>query len=276
MVGDHRANGLVERSIQTIKRKLGTEKHDPNFNNFKSTIQQTVEDIRKSKNAVLKNHHLKCILVENQIPSGTKCLMMLLNMLLQLKDLNVISSLRIRSPVRITVGIVPSYSREEVLALPSPIVSNRCLLRNEVSQIVNHTRLWQTSRGPPMSGHSLNGTFRPRVASWCLKNWLAVTQIWLIPLKLVLPEIPSGSMITRPARHPLHFLTVRFCPLRVFQKKFFQYTCFGRSTNIFAAQNVGQPTKTSKLEKLILENPKRANVYRLSESRRLAIWQTFF
>ena len=53
-VGDHWANGLVERSIQTIKRKLGTEKRDPNFNNLKSTIQQIVENIRKSKHSVLK------------------------------------------------------------------------------------------------------------------------------------------------------------------------------------------------------------------------------
>ena len=30
-VGDHRSCGLVERSIQTIKRKLGTDKLDPNF-----------------------------------------------------------------------------------------------------------------------------------------------------------------------------------------------------------------------------------------------------
>ena len=37
-------------------------------------------------------------------------------------------------------------------------------------------------------------------------------------LKMVLPEIPSVSMITRPARHPLHFLTVReqVLPLKKF------------------------------------------------------------
>ena len=53
-VGDHRGSGSVERSIQTIKRKLGAAKLYPNFKNFKETIQQIVEDIRKSNNSVLK------------------------------------------------------------------------------------------------------------------------------------------------------------------------------------------------------------------------------
>ena len=52
--GDHRGSCLVERSIQTIKRKLGTAKLDPNFVSLKSTIQQIIEEIRKSKRAVLK------------------------------------------------------------------------------------------------------------------------------------------------------------------------------------------------------------------------------
>ena len=53
-VGDHWSCGLVERSIQTIKRKLGTEKLDPNFKNLKSTLQQTIDDIRKTKHSTLK------------------------------------------------------------------------------------------------------------------------------------------------------------------------------------------------------------------------------
>ena len=53
-VGDHRGSGLVERTIQTIKRKLGVAKLDPNFKNFKETIQQILEDIRKSNQSVLK------------------------------------------------------------------------------------------------------------------------------------------------------------------------------------------------------------------------------
>ena len=40
--------------IQTIKRKLGAAKLDPNFKNFKETIQQIIEDIRKSNHSVLK------------------------------------------------------------------------------------------------------------------------------------------------------------------------------------------------------------------------------
>ena len=53
-VGDHRGSGLVERSIQTIKRKLGVAKLDPNFKNLKDTIHQILEDIRKSNHSVLK------------------------------------------------------------------------------------------------------------------------------------------------------------------------------------------------------------------------------
>ena len=52
-VGDHRGSGL-ERSIQTIKRKLGVAKRDPNFRNLKDTIHQILEDIRKSNHSVLK------------------------------------------------------------------------------------------------------------------------------------------------------------------------------------------------------------------------------
>ena len=53
-VGDHRGSGLVERAIQTIKRKLGVAKLDPNFKNVKETSQQILEDIRKSNHSVLK------------------------------------------------------------------------------------------------------------------------------------------------------------------------------------------------------------------------------
>ena len=53
-VGDHRSCGLVERSIQTIKRKLGTETLDPNFKNLKSTLQQFIDNIRKTKHSTLK------------------------------------------------------------------------------------------------------------------------------------------------------------------------------------------------------------------------------
>ena len=54
-VGDHRSCCQVERSIQTIKRKLGTEKLDPNFKNLKSTLPQIIDDIRKTKHSTLKN-----------------------------------------------------------------------------------------------------------------------------------------------------------------------------------------------------------------------------
>ena len=53
-VGDHRGSGLVERTIQTIKKKLDVKKLDLNFKNFKDTIHQILENIRNSNHAVLK------------------------------------------------------------------------------------------------------------------------------------------------------------------------------------------------------------------------------
>ena len=53
-VGDHRGSGLVERTIQTIKRKLGTEQLDPNFGNFKEVLHRIIEDIRKNNHSTLK------------------------------------------------------------------------------------------------------------------------------------------------------------------------------------------------------------------------------
>ena len=53
-VGDHRGSALVERTIQTIKRKLGVAKLDPNFYKLNERIQQLLEDVRKSNHAVLK------------------------------------------------------------------------------------------------------------------------------------------------------------------------------------------------------------------------------
>ena len=40
--------------IQTIKRKLGTAKLDPNFANFKEILHRIIEDIRKSNHSILK------------------------------------------------------------------------------------------------------------------------------------------------------------------------------------------------------------------------------
>ena len=53
-VGDHRGSGLVERMIQTIRRKLGTAKLDLNFDNFIEILHRIIEDIRKSNHSALK------------------------------------------------------------------------------------------------------------------------------------------------------------------------------------------------------------------------------
>ena len=58
-VGDHRGSGLVERMIQTIKRKLGTAKLDSNFDNFKQILHRIIEDIRKSNHSILKKSHFE-------------------------------------------------------------------------------------------------------------------------------------------------------------------------------------------------------------------------
>ena len=45
-VGDHRGCGLVERSIQAIKRRLGASRLNPDFSNVHDTIRHFFEDIR--------------------------------------------------------------------------------------------------------------------------------------------------------------------------------------------------------------------------------------
>ena len=51
-VGDHRGCGLVERSIQTIKHRLGASRLSPDFANIQDTLRSIVEDIRVTKNSV--------------------------------------------------------------------------------------------------------------------------------------------------------------------------------------------------------------------------------
>ena len=51
-VGDHRGCGLVERSIQTIKRRLGASRLSSDFSNVQDTLRNITEDIRITKNSV--------------------------------------------------------------------------------------------------------------------------------------------------------------------------------------------------------------------------------
>ena len=51
-VGDHRGCGLVERSIQTIKRRLGASRLSSDFSNIQDTLRNIIEDIRITKNSV--------------------------------------------------------------------------------------------------------------------------------------------------------------------------------------------------------------------------------
>ena len=51
-VGDHRGCGLVERSIQTIKRRLGASRLSTDFSNVRDTLRNIIEDIGITKNSV--------------------------------------------------------------------------------------------------------------------------------------------------------------------------------------------------------------------------------
>ena len=51
-VGDHRDCALVERSIQTIKRRLGAFRRNPDFFNVQDTLRHVIEDICVTKNSV--------------------------------------------------------------------------------------------------------------------------------------------------------------------------------------------------------------------------------
>ena len=51
-VGGHRGCGLVERSIQTIKRRLGASRLSSDFSNVQDTHRNIIEDIRITKNSV--------------------------------------------------------------------------------------------------------------------------------------------------------------------------------------------------------------------------------
>ena len=52
-VGDHRGCGLVERTIQTMKRKLGTVAFSPQYKSLKHVLHTSLDDLRKSKHAPL-------------------------------------------------------------------------------------------------------------------------------------------------------------------------------------------------------------------------------
>ena len=51
-VGGHRGCGLVERSIQTIKQRLGASRLSSDFSNDQDTLRNIIEDIRITKNSV--------------------------------------------------------------------------------------------------------------------------------------------------------------------------------------------------------------------------------
>ena len=53
-VGDHRGCGLVERTIQTIKRRLGVMLLDENVTSIKLALSTIIRDLRWSKQKTIK------------------------------------------------------------------------------------------------------------------------------------------------------------------------------------------------------------------------------
>ena len=66
--GDHRATGMVERLVQTIKRKLGVMAIDPLWSSEDITtiVPNIIQNIRLIPNRITKITHSKHTLVENQ------------------------------------------------------------------------------------------------------------------------------------------------------------------------------------------------------------------
>ena len=52
-VGDHRGCGLVERTIQTINRKLGTEAFNSQYKGLNGVLHMILDDLRNLKHATL-------------------------------------------------------------------------------------------------------------------------------------------------------------------------------------------------------------------------------
>ena len=81
-VGDLRGSGLAERSIQPIKRKLGTENFDANYIILNQRFIKLLKIYVIANTQCLKNCTSNYILVENQILSSLMRFIMLLNLLL--------------------------------------------------------------------------------------------------------------------------------------------------------------------------------------------------
>ena len=65
-VGDHRGCGLVERTIQTIKRRLGVMLLDENVTSIKLCLNTILRDLRWSKQKTKNCRHLRLILGDCQ------------------------------------------------------------------------------------------------------------------------------------------------------------------------------------------------------------------
>ena len=116
-VRDRRGNGFLERSIHTIKQKLGAAKLDPNFKNFKETIQQIIEDIRRSNHSVLKKSLFELHFGRKPNTEWSQAFHNVVNLILQPKDWSGTFQRRTRLPPRIIAWIVQKLILEAVQVL---------------------------------------------------------------------------------------------------------------------------------------------------------------
>ena len=102
----------------------------------------------------LRNLLLNCIFVVNLILNGLTRVIMLLNLILQLKDLSATSLRQTRLPVKITADTGQTLFLAAALVQQFLPASNLCSRWTEMWQMVNPIRRWRNSLGRQIDGHN--------------------------------------------------------------------------------------------------------------------------
>ena len=182
-VGDHRGSGLVERMIQTIKRKLGTEKLDPNFANFQEVLHRIVEDIRKSNHSTLKKSPFELHFGRKPNTEWSQAFHNVVNSdtSTQRLERNLLTPDQIASQ---------DYSRDRAKVVPrgsaSPQIAPRFnpmfSLEGNVAESEPYKALADLARAAN-KWTQYKRNLPPDGANECFKSCQVVTQIWLIRSK---------------------------------------------------------------------------------------------
>ena len=150
-----------------MKRKLGTSKLDPNFIDLKETIQQIIEDIRKSNPSLLKKSPFE---LQFGRKPNTKWSQALYNVVqpdtsAQGLQRNLLLPDQIASQ---------DYSRDCAKVVPrgsaSPTVAPRFKPMFSLDGNVNPTRRWLNSPGRQTSGRSLSAISHRMVENGSSEN----------------------------------------------------------------------------------------------------------